>query len=255
MICDLLSRPPKSSLRICAAAVTLAVATFIAPLARGATISYGSFGPVPPGVSFLNVEESSATDPVPLYGPPVPFATGLDFSPQNFVATKSNGGTDLTDGQLNFTVRSNAGPISFVNLFERGDYTLLGAGTAATQVQAGAVLLATVTAINGAPVAPINLAPVNASVAFNLLANSGITQPWSLGLGLNVAAQVPGATRIDVVINDTLFAGSEANSSAFIAKKDFIIDVDIPIIPEPTSVLLVMVGVFGGSFIRLRGRR
>jgi hypothetical protein len=231
-------------------ALGLAAVALFSQLASGATISYGNFGPVPPGVSFLGVEESSGTDPVPLYGPPTLFATGLDFNPTNFVATSSGGGADLTDGQLNFTVMSGAA-ITSLGLFERGDYTLAGVGTAATQVQAGAVILATVRAINGVNVAPINLVPVNASVGFNLPANPGIVQPWSLGLGLNVSAQVAGATKIDVVINNALFAGSEPSSVAFIAKKDFVIDVEA--VPEPAAAILALAGAALG-FAALRRR-
>lgn len=223
---------PRSCLKVITFAIILSVA---AQLASAATINYGNFGPVPPGVTFLQVEESSGTDPVPLYGPPTPFATGLDFNPTNYVASTSGGGADLTDGQLNFTVMSNK-PISNINLFERGDITLAGTGNATTEVQAGAVLLATVRAINGVNVAPINLPPVSASLARNLVANPGVAQPWSIGLNLNVL--VPGATKIDVAINNALVAISQPTTVALIAKKDFMIRIDV--VPEPTTALLVL---------------
>ena len=97
-----------------------------------------------------------------------------------------NGGADITDGQLNLTFMSPG--LKTLSLHEAGDYTLLGGGTAATSAFAGAILRATVTEINGAAVAPIVLAPSNASVGFNLAANSGVTQPWSLGTSINVFA-------------------------------------------------------------------
>jgi len=213
--------------------------------AHAATINYFNFGPVPPGYTFIDVTESSGTDAVPLYGPPVPFAIGLDFDPKNFIATSVGGGGDVTDGQLNFSVAAGgkAPGIGVINLFEAGDYSLSGAGTKATQVLAGAILRATVTEINGVKVAPINLIPVNASVSFDLVANPGIVQPWSLGLALNVAGQLaPGqnATRVDVVINNQLLAFSESATLAFIAKKDFVIGI-IPV-PEPTTMLLGVSG-------------
>jgi tight adherence protein C len=67
-------------------------------------------------------------------------------------------------------------------------------------------------------------------VAFNLAANSGIVQPWSLGLTLNVAAQVAAqfganarATKVEVAIDNQLQAlsqtSAQGSSLAFIAKK------------------------------------
>jgi hypothetical protein len=229
--------------------VSLAVVGLLAGDSVGASINYGNFGPIPPGVSFLGVEESSGTDAVPLYGPPTPFPVGLDFNPASFVASSAGGGADITDGQLNFTVRSPFG-IASLGLLERGDYTLAGVGTPTTQVTAGAIFLASVTEINGAAVAPINLAPVNGSVGFNLAANPGVVQPWSLGLSLDVAGQLgPGqyATKVKVVVNNQLLAISEPSSVAFIAKKDFTITVTPGDrkppegeIPEPASVVLVL---------------
>ena len=100
----------------------------------------------------------------------------------------------------------------------------------------------TVTEVDGAPIAPLNLTPVNASIGFNLLSNPGVAQPWSLGLTMDIASQlttlgVPhtvGATRIEVAINDTLVALSESSSAAFAAKKDFRVDVvtEVAAIPE-----------------------
>jgi hypothetical protein len=228
-----------------AIALCLTLAGLFTPAANAASISYGNFGPVS-GVSFLNVTESSATDPVPLFGPPAPFAIGLDFNPLSFAASATNGGADITDGQLNFTVQNGAGILS-LSLFEAGDYSLTGLPLApTTQALAGAIIRATVTQINGVNVAPIPLAPVNASVGFNLLANAGVAQPWSLGLGLNVDGQLgagQNATRVDVVIDNTLIAISQPGTVSFIAKKEFIVDVDI--VPEPTSLGLVFVALCG----------
>jgi hypothetical protein len=216
---------------------------YAAGTASAASINYGSFGPVPPGVTFGDVTESSATDAVPLYGAPAPFATGLDFDPAAFAATSSGGAQDITDGQLNFSVTADPSfAITSLNLFEAGDFTLAGAGTNASQTLAGAILRVTVTQIGGVDVAPIGLSPVNASVGFNLAANPGVVQPWSLGLLLNVAGQLDPAqraTRIEVVIDNQLLTFSESATSAFIAKKDFRVDVGV-VIPEPSTALLLL---------------
>ena len=67
--------------RAVALALGFALLGHFSTVASAASISYGNFGPVPPATSFLDVEESSGTDTVPLYGPPTPFTTGLDFDP------------------------------------------------------------------------------------------------------------------------------------------------------------------------------
>jgi hypothetical protein len=223
-------------------------------IADAASISYGNFGPVPPATTFLNVTESSGTDPVPLYGPPTPFTTGLDFDPANFVATSAGGGADVTDGQVSFTVM--APQINSVSLTEAGDYTLVGFGTTATSVFAGASIRGTVTQINGVNVAPILLTPSNASVGFNLVANPGVLQPWSLGTTLNVAGQLgPGqiATKVEIVIDNQMVAISQPTSVAFIAKKEFIIRTDTEI-PEPSTIALAGLALCGMGVTASRRR-
>jgi hypothetical protein len=250
-----MSRTTRFVSKASAAALGLALVGFCA-VAQAASINYGNFGPVPPGVSFLQVTESSGTDPVPLYGPPAPFVTGLDFDPIGFVATSANGGADITDGQLNFTVMGNVNlpnvvGISSISLFEAGDYTIAGGGTAATSVFAGAIIRATITEINGAPVAPIVLPAVNGSFGDSLPGNVRVG-PWSVGLLLDVGAFLPAnqfATKVEVAINNSLVATSEPGTVAFIAKKEFRIDivpdpVDLSV-PEPTGFVLASVFLCG----------
>lgn len=253
-----------------AAALAVALLATFAPVAQAASISYGNFGPVAPGISFLNVTESSGTDAVPLYGAPDPYVTGLDFDPTSFVASAAGGAADITDGQLNFTVMGQKNGLDIVaiggiSLSEGGDYTLVGGGTAATQVLAGAIIAVKVTEIDGSPVAPISLTPSNASVGYNLVANAGVVQPWSLsGLNVNVAGQlttlgvpfIVGATKAEVVINNSLIAISEPGSIAFIAKKDFVIGIvpDLGVLPEPGTLALAGVALCGIGAVSRRKR-
>jgi hypothetical protein len=224
------------------------------------TIAYGDFGPLPTGVTFLDVQESSGTDEIPLYGPPTALATGLDFNPAAFAAAGSAGDADLTDGQLNFTVMSVG--INSINVADAGDFTLIGTGTAATQVAAGAIIHSTVTQINGVNVAPIILAPSTSSAGFNLLANPGAQQPWLLSTPINVAGQLAAlgygpndrATKVDVAINNQLTAISEPATSAAAFKRDFVITVESRV-PEPSAMGLAGLALCGMAARLCRERR
>ncbi len=253
-----------------AAALVLAFMATFAAVAQAASISYGDFGPISPGISFLDVTESSGTDPVPLYGSPAPYVTGLDFNPKNFVASAAGGGADITDGQMNFTVMGqknglNITAIGGINVNEGGDYTLFGTGTAATQAAAGVTLISVkVTEIDGVAVSPISLAPVSASIAYNLVANSGIVQPWSLQASIDISAQlttlghafIVGATKADVAINNQLLAISEPSTVAFIAKKDFVVGIvpDLGVLPEPGTLALAGIALCGIGAVSRRKR-
>lgn len=244
--------------RIICVAVALCVGTLgVARFSDAATINYPDQGPVS-GFTFTSISESSSTDPVPLYGPPMAFAVGLDFNPTSFGSSATNGAADITDGQLNYTIN---GPTLSFNVFEAGDFTLVGGGTATTSALAGLILRATVTQISGIAVPPIVLTPVNASVGFNLVANPGLVQPWSLNATMDVAGQLAGlgygpgdiATAIDVVIDNQLITISEQGTIAFIAKKEFITEI-IPV-PEPAVHLLLFSGAAVIGYFATRRRR
>jgi hypothetical protein len=146
----------------------------------------------------------------------------------------------------------NNGGVQVVNLSEAGNFSLTGVGTPATQVVAGAIIRAAVTQINGVNVAPINLLPSTVSAGFNLVANPGVLQPWSLGTSVNVSGQMSLlgynanqiATKVDVSINNQLIALSEPLSSASISKTDFVITITPPV-PEPAAMTLGSLAVCG----------
>lgn len=232
----------------------LAVALLLAGSARSATISYPDQGPVAPGFMFTDISESSGTDAVPLYGAPTAFATGLDFNPaaNNFSSSSAGGTSDITDGQLNFTVMGlNGLGVGSVVVSESGDYTLTGPGGATTSVYAGLAVRATIIEVNNVAVAPISVTPVS-SVYSNGSPAGLVTGPWSNGTLLDVGSVLgvgQFATKVEVVINNVLATSSEPNTSAEIDKQEFTLEI-IPldpnnVIPEPTAVVLAGFAVCG----------
>lgn len=239
-----MSRTTSSLFTASAAALAALTVVICSSTAFAASISYADVGPVGQGVVFTDIEESSGTDAVPLYGAPSGFAEGLDFNPVAFTAQANGGSSDLTDGQLNFTINVPANrAIQAVNLFEAGDFSLVGAGTPATQVIAGAIVRATITGVNGLPVSPIAVPTSNAAAAYSLPADAGVVQPWDLNVFLGNIGGGLGpnqfATQVDIVINNQLIATSEPGTIAFIAKKEFVVSLETgPGVPEPSSLLL-----------------
>lgn len=254
--------------RTTAALPLLAVGAFFAAGAQAdaAAILYGNFNAPNGTVTFQAVTESSGTDAVPLYGPPTPFNVGLDFDPMSFVSAATGGSADVTDGQLNTTLQGN-GPspstytsIDSIDFSEAGDFTLVGTGTATTSVSAGIIARIKITQVDGVNLVTPVTATVNASFATNLVASPGTSQPWTLGSSIDVDAvltannisYVKGATKVEVVTNDTLTSISEQSTVAFIAKKDFVITLGTTPVPEPTTAALLVLTIGGFSMRRRR---
>ena len=240
--------------------LALTILLVLCASADATSISYGDFGGNT--VMYLDVTETANTpgDEEPLYGAPTLFGTKLDFDPAGFSAVAIGGFPDLTDGQLNFTLMGTPGvAITSVSLSEGGDYSLLGIGSAATQVIYGlAIASITVLEVDGVALgSPVNLAPASASGGDDLSGGFDIATPWNLSLVYDVNAALTtanvafntGATKLKIAVNNTLVAISEPSTIAFIAKKDFMVDVETEV-PEPTTFLLAIFGLLGATFGR-----
>lgn len=236
---------------LCLYALSVASPAFAAP------ILYGDFDDFPPGVVvYTEVREDSATDDIPLYGPPEAIVNRLDFDPTAFGAYAGGPGinSDTTDGQLNFMIDPlpGTGVTSFL-VSESGSFSLFGPGGAGTAVGYGVLVEVSILEIDGVSLGtPIDFT-VNTSGSMDLTAGMAIASPWSLSLPVTFAPYIPAnsfVTLAEVVVNNTLVATSEAGSTAFIDKKDFFIDPtgDLDpdnVIPEPTAAVLAGLALAG----------
>ena len=162
---------------------------------QAATISYPDQGPIPPGYMFTNIVESSATDGVPLYGPPTAFPIGLDFTPSRLRRFEHwrRARPDRRPAELHgHGGTQHAGHSADSRAAKAARSRSSGRARRRRRCWRARSFRASVHEINGVPIAPINLTPVNGSVAFDLNSNPGVAQPWGLGLTLNVSAQLAG---------------------------------------------------------------
>ena len=248
-----------------AAAACLLVAGFTSS-ASASSINYGDFSDIPPGsVMYLDVTETANTpgDIPPLYGAPSVLGNLLDFDSAGFNATAQDGSSDITDGQLNFTLMADQGQyITDFFISESGDYSLLGTGTTATNITyALAVTSVKVLEVDGVELdTPVTLAPLNVSGGDDLGSGTDALTPWSLQLAysLDTALQNTnvlfraGVTKVEIAVNNTLAAISEDLSIASVSKKDFTISTNTEDIPEPAAGLMIGLGL---GLAGLRRRR
>jgi hypothetical protein len=226
-----------------------------------ASIDYGNF--FGPNVEYEQVTESSATNPLPLYGPPTVIANSITFSPPDFSAMSTNGGApDITDGHLNTTIVGlGSTTLDQLDFSDAGDYTLEGSGTSATSTSVAAPVILRVTALNGVAVNPIeftaNLTFTPTGGTFTLPGSAGTGVLWNGTLDFNLDSALAGAgysgqaTSVIVDLDNTLTAFSQTGTVAFIEKKAFD-GVTITPVPEPTCLGLL---TLGGCSLLARRRR
>lgn len=247
-------------------------ALFTASNVLAGSVSYGDFSDPPEGVvMYLDVTESG--DNAPQYGEPEVTVNTLDFDPgkapaNQFIASSSGGGAESTDGQLNFDLMTPDGNgVTSLSITESGDYDLFGSGTALTTVGAGIFIEVSIIEVDGVALGtPIEVTD-SSFVSFDLPTDGPVlAEPWSNGLLVEFGPALSaagisfsdGVTKAEVAINDTLAAISEQFSIAEIVKKDFTItpggDLVPNDIPEPASVVLLLMSFLGGSAAVLRFR-
>jgi hypothetical protein len=213
-------------------------------------------------VWFTSIQEGSPTgDPLPLYGQPFAISDQLVFTPTGgFSATSQGGSTpDQTDGKLTFMIEAKPGNfIDVINVNESGVTSLTApfGGDAFTSLLAYADIK--VLQVNGVNVnAPTTNHFFNFNPASSFLFSDVATGPtyassWQGSLSVNLPDMV---TKVLVSLDNVLTASTMGvGTTALIDKKSFSISVDPdgPIVPEPGTVMLGLLGMV--SLLVHRGR-
>jgi hypothetical protein len=256
---------PEMLRRLClVAAMALSCCMVARPVAAWVQ-SYGNLSGTT--VDYLNIVESSNTDPTPLFGTPGVVNDSLVFNPPLFGAFTTNGGLDFTDGTLNTKIVAKPGyGINKIVVQESGDYTLQSfLGPSGSTVQIAAPVFVRIEAVDGVNL----LTPINVKAnlvfpnggVFTLPANAGIGVQFtgSATLDLDAALATAGingkATKVQYTMDNSLLSFTDVNGTvAFIKKKD-IGGVSITaIVPEPSTFLLAGMGLAGMAVLATRRR-
>lgn len=220
----------------------------------GGSVDYGDF----PGqtVIYQHVEESSLDPVFPLFGPPKPNPISgnfLRFIPNNFESSSAGpGGADVTDGMLTTTIMLKdgvLGGISEIVIHEGGDHSLAALPDDAAAL-ATAALQATirVTEIDNMPIGFL----LSDSDSGFLQFSTGLAPSfgfWDLEVAFDVKAllaehELTGwATKVELVLDNTLGTLSQDGSFAFIKKKEFWIDTPTSHVPEPSVLSLLVISM------------
>jgi len=228
---------------VCVAVCSVALLLSLAPSAYSSPIYYPSW----PGggnlVAFTNIQEDSSTDPnVALYGAHTRSGNKLTFGSASFNATASNGTSDTTQGVLRLTIEAFGGnSLKAIKVSELGQYSLSISGDSTTN----ASVLATLTLTDADGIWP-NYGTAEASYNGLWARPTFTTGQWSSGNSLLIDLSTTGIKKIDLVLTNTLTAHSQAGTNASITKQLESVAGSIEVvIPEPTTIGLVLLGVLG----------
>ncbi len=193
-------------------------------------------------VDFINISETSNTDPLPLFDAPTRLDNRLFFFPTSFVSTSTDGNpgmTDETSSTLSVTIVADEGYyIQSIAFSELGDYILTGIGTDATF----ASVSGTMTVNPGGIVVPVAISPPSPYYSPSSDAYQGYAAIDLSGMKL---------TQVELTVGNILQTGSEPLTTASIQKNIISAPtIDVTVIPEPGCLFLLALG--GAALIRRR---
>lgn len=232
--------------------------------ARAADTNHGDYAG--PTVQYTDITESTVTDPLPLFGAPVGAGDSIVFNPVSYNSSAVGpGGSDNSAGTISAMIEALAfNYITDLSFSEAGDYSLVGAGSAATTAAVTGSVTVTVSEVDGAAIAPVVIVDALAFSPSNgdwNLQDDGpgiiVQGIWNGGLDLDVKQALIdagvavnwGASKLTLEYANDLSSTSESGTTSLIAKKDVVIGATTAV-PEPGA--FVLAACAGLAFIGFR---
>jgi hypothetical protein len=207
-------------------------------------------------VTYKSVTETalSVGDSEPLFGDPITSGNTLLFNNMDFVSSVSGAsGNDTTIGQLTTTITADTNiGITGLEFSEVGSVTISGLSNDAF-ASVAATYVFTVLEVDGQAIDPIvtsvNMVFTPSDGDYQLSVDGILSsQIWQGSLAVDVDAILLGqdvdgaATKVSLVLTNTLTTVSEAGTSAFIGKKQIGGVTVTTIVPSPAALALLAVG-------------
>lgn len=235
----------------------LALTLLIAP-AASASVTIGADHYTFSNISQASTRGSSDTP----YGSYSASGDTLSFQPSNFGVSSTNGtGIQFLDGSLLMMIDAKPGQsINQITANESGNFSLTtpSTGTAATAVSISSTFTLQVLAVDNTNITPFivqSSGVFSPGHAFDIVNHPGQNQSWSGSntIDLTAALRAHGiahgqATSVVLVVDNSMLASSESDSTATISKKTFTLTPT----PEPASFVLL---ALGSACLLLRRRK
>lgn len=273
--CSTLVSGAFKSFRVAASSFSALALLFAAPSFAG-TIDYagpmvgpgGETGWMSDSVWFLGVSESNS-DTVQRFGAPTGVGNdAIDFTPVDFVADIQSADastSEIVDSVLSFSVVAKPNnSIDDLSFAERGFTQLVGLGGASAYSSVTAHFIIDIVEVDGLPVGGTQFnidkdmvfTPSDGDYELGVDGTTAYNTVWRGDVMVDVRQHLIdqgidfsiGATKLNVLLENTLTAAANDGGSALINKQDFD-GVTITVnVPEPTSLVLagmVLVGIAG----------